>query len=247
VGKSLFRYAPKALPHEILNNCIAIHWPTFAPPRWPTFTPALTPGIALDVTLSNDPVELVAGEYDAGIQIGDFIQRDMVAVRASLDQRLVVVGAPDYFARYPRPKVPEDLKEHCCVGMRFKSGPYRWEFSKGKRSYTFNPQGLISFDDPELCIQAVQRGNGIGIGLEEYLRPLINEGKLIHVLKDWCQPFSGFFLYYPSRRNQPAALAALIATLRLHPTEDRTHKPVSEEVVDDRSPNELGFHPQFGS
>jgi DNA-binding transcriptional LysR family regulator len=183
-------------------------------PKLRAFTTAY-PEIVLDVTTSNDPVDLVAGEFDAGIQIGEFIQRDMVAVRVSPDLRLALVGSPDYFAVHKPPKTPRDLKDHACIGFRFRSGMYRWEFEKGKKALTVNPQGPLSFDEADLVIQAVLEGVGIGMSMEHGLLPLIEEGKLIQVMKDWCPVFPGYFLFYPTRRNQPAALAALVSTLRL--------------------------------
>jgi DNA-binding transcriptional LysR family regulator len=172
------------------------------------------PEIVLEVTSSNDPVDLVAGEYDAGVQIGEFIQRDMVAVRVTKDMRLAIVGSPEYFKSHKVPREPQDLKDHACIGFRFSNGLYRWEFEKGRKALTVSPQGPASFDDPDLVIQAVLNGVGIGTALEEALKGLIADGRLLQVLKDWCPTFPGYFLYYPSRRNQPAALAALIDTLR---------------------------------
>lgn len=172
------------------------------------------PEVVLEVTTSNDPVDLVAGEFDAGIQIGEFIQRDMIAVRVSKDLRLAVVGSPEYFKSHNIPRTPHNLKDHACIGFRFSTGVYRWEFEKGRRSLTVNPQGPVTFDDSELVIQAVLKGVGIGMALEASLSELIVKGRLIEVLKDWCPTFPGYFLYYPSRRNQPAALAALVNTLR---------------------------------
>jgi DNA-binding transcriptional LysR family regulator len=173
------------------------------------------PEIILEVTSSNDPVDLVAGEYDAGVQIGEFIQRDMIAVPVTMDMRLAVVGAPKYFASCKLPRKPQDLKDHACIGFRFSNGLYRWEFEKGRKVLTVSPQGPASFDDPDLVIQAVLNGVGIGTAMEQTLKGLIAHGRLIQVLRDWCPTFPGYFLYYPSRRNQPAALAALIDTLRL--------------------------------
>jgi DNA-binding transcriptional LysR family regulator len=173
------------------------------------------PEIVLEVTSSNDPVDLVAGGYDAGIQIGEFIQRDMIAVRVSKDLRLAVVGSPEYFKSHKTPRTPRDLKDHACIGFRFSSGIYRWEFEKGRRSLTVNPQGPATFDDPDLVIQAVLNGLGIGTSMENPLAEAIAKGRLVQVLREWCPTFPGYFLYYPSRRNQPAALAALINTLRL--------------------------------
>jgi DNA-binding transcriptional LysR family regulator len=173
------------------------------------------PEIVLEVTSSNDPVDLVAGEYDAGVQLGEFIQRDMIAVRVTKEMRLAVVGSPVYFESNPIPRYPQDLKDHSCIGFRFSNGLYRWEFEKGRKALTVSPQGPASFDDPDLVIQAVLNGVGIGTAMEESLTELISDGRLVQVLKDWCPSFPGYFLYYPSRRNQPAALSALINTLRL--------------------------------
>jgi DNA-binding transcriptional LysR family regulator len=173
------------------------------------------PEIVLEVTSSNDPVDLVAGEYDAGVQIGEFIQRDMIAVRVSKDLRLAVVGSPEYFKARKIPRTPRDLKDHACIGFRFSSGIYRWEFEKGRKALTVNPQGPATFDDPDLVVQAVLNGVGIATTVEQPISEMIAKGRLVQVLKDWCPTFPGYFLYYPSRRNQPAALAALIKTLRL--------------------------------
>ncbi|WP_158793599.1 LysR family transcriptional regulator [Granulicella sp. L60] len=172
------------------------------------------PEIVLEITTSNDPVDLVAGEYDAGIQLGEFIQRDMIAVRVTREMRLAIVGSAAYFKSNPIPKYPQDLKDHSCIGFRFSNGLYRWEFEKGSKVVTVSPQGHASFDDPELVIQAVEAGLGIGSSIEEPLARQISSGRLVQVLKDWCPMFPGYFLYHPSRRNQPAALSALIDTLR---------------------------------
>jgi DNA-binding transcriptional LysR family regulator len=166
---------------------------------------ALTyPEIVLEVTSSNDPVDLVTGEYDAGVQIGEFIQRDMIAVRVTKDVRLAVVGSPNYFASHKVPLKPQELKDHACIGFRFSNGLYRWKFEKGRRALTISPQGPVSFDDPDLVIQAVLNRVGIGTALEETLKGLIAEGRLVQILRGWCPTFPGYFLYYPRRRNQPA-------------------------------------------
>ncbi|HMD20078.1 MAG TPA: LysR family transcriptional regulator [Alloacidobacterium sp.] len=172
------------------------------------------PDIVLEVSNSSDPVDLVAGEYDAGIQIGEFIHRDMIAVRVTKDLRLAIVGSPQYFESNTLPHHPQDLKDHSCVGFRFSNGLYRWEFEKRGKTLTVSPQGTVSFDESDLVAQAVLDGVGIGAVLEESVKELIAKRRLIQVLKDWCPIFPGFFLYYPSRQNRPAALSALIETLR---------------------------------
>jgi DNA-binding transcriptional LysR family regulator len=173
------------------------------------------PEIVLEITSSNDPVDLVADEYDAGVQLGEFIERDMIAVRVTKEMRLAVVGSPKYFKSNPIPRHPQDLKDHACIGFRFGNGLYRWEFEKGGKALTVSPHGPVSFDDPSLVIQAVLDGVGIGTAMEDSLADLIAKGRLVQVLRDWCPSFAGYFLYYPSRRNQPAALTALIDTLRI--------------------------------
>jgi DNA-binding transcriptional LysR family regulator len=173
------------------------------------------PEIVLEVTTSNDPVDIVAAGYDAGVQIGEYIQRDMIAVRVSEDLRLAVFGSPDYFKSHPLPRTPRDLKDHSCIAFRFARGVYRWEFEKGRRAITVHPQGSITFDDSELVVQAALRGIGLGTALETSVSEPIDKGRLIQVLRDWCPSFPGYYLYYPSRRNQPAALSALIRSLRL--------------------------------
>ena len=173
------------------------------------------PEVVLDITTSSNQVDIVAAGYDAGIQIGEYIQRDMIAVRVSDDVRLAVFGSPEYFTSHPIPKTPRELKDHACVAFKFSTGVYRWEFEKGRQSLTVNPQGPIILDDSELVIQAALRNVGIGMALESAVQGLIDEGRLTQVLKDWCPPFPGFHLFYPSRRNRPAALSALIRALRL--------------------------------
>jgi len=121
--------------------------------------------IVLQVASSNDPVDLVAGEYDAGVQLGEFIQRDMIAVRVTKEQRLAVIGSRKYFESHSIPKHPQDLKDHACIGFRFSNGLYRWEFEKGRKALTVSPQVPVSFDDPEFVTQAVLDGVGIGTAM----------------------------------------------------------------------------------
>lgn len=183
-------------------------------PKLPAFAQAY-PEITLDVVTVSGPADLVAGEFDAGIQIGESIQRDMVAVRVSKDLRLAFVGAPDYFQLHGIPKTPRDLNDHRCLGIRSSAGPYRWEFEKGRKSITVNVSGPLMIDDPNMVIHAALNGVGLGIAFEDQVAEYIAKRRLIRVLEDWCPLFPGFFMYYPSRRNQPAALTALISTLRM--------------------------------
>lgn len=174
------------------------------------------PEVVLDVTTDNSAIDLVAAGFDAGIQIGEFIQKDMVAVRVSEDLRAAIVGSPKYFASRPRPRHPRDLLKHACINFRQGSrGVYRWEFDKGRQSLTVAVDGPLTVDDAEISVQAALDGVGLVFALEHHAAPFISAGKLVRVLEDWCPPFPGYFLYYPSRRQQPAVLSALIETLRL--------------------------------
>lgn len=175
------------------------------------------PDVVLDVTTTDETrVDLVAGRFDAGIHLGEFIERDMVAVRVSRDQRTAIVGAPGYFASHPRPASPRDLPRHRCINFRHgSSGVYRWEFEKRKRSLTVAVNGPLALDDVQTLVRAAIDGVGLAFTLEEHVAPHLASGALVRVLEEWCPPFAGYFLYYPSRRQQPAALSALVETLRL--------------------------------
>jgi DNA-binding transcriptional LysR family regulator len=172
--------------------------------------------VQLDITTIDGPVDLIAGGFDAGIQIGDFIERDMIAVRVSRDQRRAIVGSPGYFKSHSLPVSPSDLREHKCIAFRIgTSGIYRWDFKKGRQSVSVSVKGPVVLDDLEIMIRAALDGVGLALTFEDDVASLIGNGRLIRVLEDWCPPFPGFFLYFPSRKNQPIALKALIDAFRL--------------------------------
>ncbi len=174
------------------------------------------PDLVLDVTTEESHDDLVAGGFDAGIQLGEFIEQDMIAVRVSKDHRPAIVGSPGYFESHPKPESPHDLLRHRCINFRHGSeGVYRWEFDKGDQSLTVSVDGPLIVDDVEIVLRAAIDGVGLAFLAEEHAEPYVGRGTLVRVLEDWCPPFPGFFLYYPSRRQQPAALSALIDTLRL--------------------------------
>jgi DNA-binding transcriptional LysR family regulator len=183
-------------------------------PRLAAFAQAY-PDVVLDVVTITGPVDLVAGEFDAGIQLGEFIQKDMIAVRVSQELRLAVIGSPSYFSSRSIPKKPRDLNDHRCISLRLPGGPYRWEFEQGRKAVTVGVSGPLVIDDTQLVIQAALAGAGLGLAFEEQVAEHIAKRRLIRVLEDWSAPFPGFFMYYPSRQHQPAALAALVRALRL--------------------------------
>jgi DNA-binding transcriptional LysR family regulator len=183
-------------------------------PRLTAFAEAY-PDIVLDVVTVTGPVDLVAGEFDAGIQLGEYIQKDMIAVRVTPELRLAVVGSPGYFASRCVPQKPKDLNDHRCITLRLPGGAYRWEFQQGRKSVTISVNGPLTIDDTHLVVQAVLAGAGLGLAYEEQVTEYIAGRRLVRVLEDWTPPIPGFFMYYPSRQHQPAALAALVNALRL--------------------------------
>ena len=174
------------------------------------------PDVVLDVSTDETRLDLVASGFDAGVQYGEFIERDMVAVRVSPDHRPAIVGAPVYFADHPTPMSPHDLLQHRCINYRHGSGEiYRWELDKGDQSLAVAVNGPLITNDIALLTRAAIDGVGLAFMSEEQAAPHLANGALVRVLEDWCPPFPGFFLYYPSRRQHTAALSALVDTLRL--------------------------------
>lgn len=174
------------------------------------------PDIVLDITTDDSRMDIVAEGFDAGIHFGEYIEKDMIAVRVSPDLTPAIVGSPGYVQQYGRPKSPRDLVRYRCINFRHgDAGLYRWEFEKGKRSVSVAVRGSLIVDDVDLVIHAALDGAGLAYVSEDRIAPQLTSGALVRVLEDWCQPFAGFFLYYPSRRQQPAALAAVIQALRM--------------------------------
>jgi DNA-binding transcriptional LysR family regulator len=175
------------------------------------------PDVVLDVATTNEArFDLVAGGFDAGIHLGEFIERDMIAVRVSPDQRAAIVASPRYFESHPKPRTPHDLTAHRSVNFRHgAAGIYRWEFEKDGQTLAVAVPGPLIVDDVDIMIRAVIDGVGLAYMLEAHAAPHLKSGAFERVLEDWCPPFAGYFLYYPSRRQQPAALSALIEALRL--------------------------------
>jgi DNA-binding transcriptional LysR family regulator len=176
------------------------------------------PDVVLDITTEDDSRrDLIAARFDAGIHLGEFLQLDMVAVKVSAEQRAAIVAAPSYFDSHPKPKTPRDLTAHRCIRYRMgASGPvYRWEFEKRGKPVTVSVSGPLIVNDVELTLRAASDGVGLTFALEEHVAERIARGELVRVLEDWCPPFDGFFLYYPSRRQQPPALQALVDALRV--------------------------------
>ncbi len=173
------------------------------------------PAIDLEISVDAALTDIVAGRFDAGMRAGERVERDMIAVRIGDVIGGVVVAAPDYLARHKRPTTPRDLEAHNCIRIRFPSGVILpWQFEKKGKQVEVAVEGRLTLNDPELAIRAAVDGVGVlytGLG---YAASEIKAGRLVPVLEDWRTPAAAIFLYYPSRRQVPAPLQALIEFLR---------------------------------
>lgn len=175
------------------------------------------PEIVLEVAVNDGFVDIVDQRFDAGVRLGESIERDMVAVRVTGEMRVAIVGSPKYFKEVSPPKRPEDLVHHRCIGYRqIASGVlYRWEFEKRGRRKSVAVTGPLVLDDAELMTRAALDDVGLAYATESTVQDYLRDGGLIRVLEDWCPPYAGFFLYYPSRRNVRSSLRALIDHLKI--------------------------------
>src|SRR5215208_3187949 len=159
------------------------------------------PAIELEITTDDSRVDLVSAGYDAGIQFGEYIADDMVRVRVSPDLRPAIVGAPAYFEAHPKPTSPSDLSTHRCIRFRHRGeSVYKWELDRDDTSLAIAVGGPLIVDDLDLVIQVVLEGAGLAWLAEDRVAEHLASGALVRVLEDWCPPFEGFFLYYPSGR-----------------------------------------------
>lgn len=174
------------------------------------------PHVDLDLSVSDAQVDIVAEGYDAGIQLGEVIDRDMIAVPVSGDIRLVVVGAPGYFERHAKPKHPRDLANHECINWHAtpSAPPYRWEFTEGGREFSVVVRSRVLTTDPVVLVRLARAGVGLTMLYEGQARDDVTRGDLVPVLEEFSSPFPGFYLYYPQRRHTSPALRALIDSLR---------------------------------
>jgi DNA-binding transcriptional LysR family regulator len=174
------------------------------------------PGIRIDVTVTDTEFDIVAEGYDAGVRLGELIEQDMIAIPVSCDQRQIAVAAPSYVARFGMPAHPSELARHCCIGWRPAphTAPYRWEFGEDGREFDVAVDPQVTTNDMWLMIRTAVAGGGITFGMEETFRPFVSSGQLVPLLEAYSQPFAGFFLYFPNRRNLAPKLRALIEHVR---------------------------------
>jgi DNA-binding transcriptional LysR family regulator len=174
------------------------------------------PDIKVEVVIDYGLTNIVAEQYDAGIRPGELVAKDMIAVRVSPDHRMAVVGAPSYFAAHRKPRTPQELTGHNCINLRLPTygNLYAWEFEKNGRTLNVRVDGQLVFNGAGALLNAALRGFGLAYLTEAQVQPYMAEGELVRVLSDWCPPFSGYHLYYPSRRQPSPAFSLLVDALR---------------------------------
>ena len=191
---------------------------SYLPNRSPALTKFLPqyPDIKVEIIIDHGLIDIVAQRYDAGVRSGEQVAKDMIAVRIGPDMRMAVVGAPSYFAKRSPPKKPQELTEHNCINLRLPTygGLYAWEFEKGGRELKVRVDGQLVFNGPTQMLNAALEGLGLAYVPQDLAQPYLDRGHLARVLEDWCPPYSGYHLYYPSRRQSSPAFALLVDALR---------------------------------
>jgi DNA-binding transcriptional LysR family regulator len=185
---------------------------------WPKLTKFLRqyPDIKVEIIVDNGLTDIVAQRFDAGVRAGEQVAKDMIAVRIGPDMRMAVVGAPSYFKKRSEPKRPQDLIGHNCINLRLSThgGLYAWEFEKGGRELKVRVEGQLVFNGTFQMLNAALAGFGLAYVPEDLAQPHLAKGRLKRVLEDWCPPYAGYHLYYPSRRQSSAAFGLLVDALR---------------------------------
>ncbi|PXH51254.1 LysR family transcriptional regulator [Klebsiella variicola] len=185
---------------------------------WPKLKPFLReyPEIHVELMVDNGFVDIVEGRFDAGIRLGESVNKDMVAVRIGPDIRMAIVAAPSYFADHPAPETPHDLQDHRCINMRLHTvgGLYHWEFEKDGKPLRVRVEGQLTVNLLPERIDAALSGFGLACVPENMIQDYVKSGALIQVLQAWCPFFPGYYLYYPSRKQHPPAFALMIDALR---------------------------------
>lgn len=184
-------------------------------PKLAKFLPRY-PDIKVEISIDHRLVDIVAERFDAGVRHGEQVAKDMIAVRIGPDMRMAVVGAPSYFAQRSPPEKPQDLTDHNCINLRLLTygGLYAWEFEKGKRKLNVHVEGQLVLNGSTQMLHAALAGFGLAYIPEDMVQPHLVKGRLKRVLEDWCPPYSGYHLYYPSRRQHSRAFALLVEALR---------------------------------
>jgi DNA-binding transcriptional LysR family regulator len=174
------------------------------------------PDIKIEIIIDYGLTDIITERYDAGVRSGEQVAKDMIAVRIGPDMRMAVVGAPSYFRTRPEPKKPQDLIAHNCINLRLPThgNVYAWEFERGSRELRVRVDGQLTFSGTAQLLNAALLGYGLAYVPEGMVQTHIDKGRLKRVLADWCQPYSGYHLFYPSRRQSSAAFTLVVDALR---------------------------------
>lgn len=173
------------------------------------------PDIHVELNVQASLTDIVSERFDAGVRLGERLEQDMVAVRIGPRLRMAAVGSPSYFDRHGKPRTPHDLAKHVCINLRMVSGSiYTWEFEKDGRELNVKVEGQLTFNDAGLIMAAAVAGRGIALLVEDRAARSLADGSLVRVIDDWCEPFDGYYLYYPSRRQPSPAFTLLLDALR---------------------------------
>lgn len=185
---------------------------------WPVLESLLPkyPDIHVELCLESAFTNIVEERFDAGVRLGEAVAKDMVAVRIGPDLRMAVIGSPAYLKKRAVPRKPQDLSDHQCINLRLSSAGtfYSWELEKRGREVKVRVDGQLAFNNIEIIVRAAEAGFGLGFVMEDQVEQQLSDGRLVRVLEDWCPPFAGYHLYYPSRRQPSAAFSLLVEALR---------------------------------
>lgn len=175
------------------------------------------PDIHVEVNIDAAFRDLADDRFDAGIRLGELVAPNMVAVKIGPPLRLAIVATPGYVAQRGIPAHPHQLAQHACINFRLpgSGAVYAWQFKKGRQEMKVRVEGPLTFDDPDMILAAAVDGQGVACLVEDHAAPMIRDGRLVRLLEDWCSPFSGYHLYYPTRKNNSAAFRLLVDRLRI--------------------------------
>jgi DNA-binding transcriptional LysR family regulator len=193
------RHAARQIVMPVANRLMAAH-----------------PEVHVEISIESRFVDIAKEGFDGGIRLGQSLDKDMIGVRISPDMEMVVAGSPEYFRDHPKPETPHDLTAHNCINLRLPTlgGLYAWEFGKDGRPLNVRVEGQFTSNDPDVIVDAALAGRGLVCMLSDHVGPHLKAGRLARVLAEWCPPFAGYHLYYPSRRQVTSAFRLLIDGLR---------------------------------
>jgi DNA-binding transcriptional LysR family regulator len=190
---------------------------------WPVLRRLLPdyPEIHVELSIDSSFADIVSGRFDAGVRLGEAVAKDMIATRIGPDLRMAIVGSPAYFDAHPAPRKPQDLAAHQCINLRLltSGGFYAWELENDGRELRVRVEGQLAFNNVPMIVRAAEAGFGLGFVMQDQVAEQLADRRLVRVMEDWCPPFTGYHLYYPSRRQPSAAFTLVVEALRFRGTQ----------------------------